>query len=83
MLSVFVFSNVHFQDWTPLHTASFVGNDEMVRLLLFVGVDMDITNIEVHIAMVFFFIFADYLCNKFTYLTSMNEMTSMTINTKT
>jgi ankyrin repeat protein len=54
MLSVFVFFNVHFQDWTPLHTASFVGYDEMARFLLFVGVDMDITNIEVHIAMVFF-----------------------------
>jgi ankyrin repeat protein len=71
-LSVFVFFNVHFQGWTPLHTASSGGYDEMVRLLLCVGVDMDITDIEVHTAMVFV-IFVDYLCSKFTYLTSMND----------
>jgi hypothetical protein len=43
---------------------------------------MDIENIEVRTSMVFF-IFVDYLFSKYTYLTSMNEMTSMKINTNT
>jgi ankyrin repeat protein len=49
MLSVFVFFNVHFQGWTPLHTASSGGYDETVRFLLFIGADMDIVNTAVRL----------------------------------
>ena len=82
MLSVSVFFNVHFQGWTPLHIASSRDYDATVRFLLYNGADMDIENIEVRTSMVFF-IFVDYLFSKYTYLTSMNEMTAMKINTNT
>jgi hypothetical protein len=43
---------------------------------------MDIEDTQVHTSLVFFFICRDYLFSKHAYLTSMDEMTSVKINTK-
>ena len=76
MLSIFLFFNVHIQCSTPLHIASSMGHAETVKFLLLHGADMDMEDTEV------IFICIDYLFSKYTYLTSVDEMTSMKINTK-
>ena len=76
MLSIFLFFNVHIQGSTPLHIASSRGYAETVKFLLSLGADMDMEDTEV------IFICIDYLFSKYTYLTSVDEMTSMKINTK-
>ena len=82
MLSIFLFSNIHIQGRTPLHIASSRGYDETVRLLLSLGADMDIVNIEVRTSTVFCFIFVGYLFSQHAYFICMYKMTSMKINTK-
>ena len=77
-----LFFNIHFQGCTPLHTASIKESDETVRLLLLLGADMDIENREVRTSMVFFFIVVDYLFSKHAYLSSIEKMISMKMNTQ-
>ena len=71
MISILLFFNIHIQGWTPLHTASSMGHAKIVRLLLLLGADMDIVDIQV------FCLCIDYLFSKYDFLTSMDEIKSM------
>ena len=42
-----LFFNIHIQGSTPLHIASLMGYDEIVRLVLLLGADMDIEDTQV------------------------------------
>ena len=77
IVSILLFINIHFQDWTPLHIASALRYAEIVRLLLLLGADMDIVNAEVRTSTVLCFIFVGYLCSQHAYFISMYKMTSM------
>ena len=59
--SIFLFFNIHFQDWTLLHTASIFGYANIVSLLLLLGAGMDIVNTNVRTSTVFFF----HICKLF------------------
>ena len=82
MVSICLFFNIHIQGRTPLHIVSSRGYDETVRLLLLLGADMDIVNIEVRTSTVFCFIFVGYLFSQRAYFIFLDKMTSMKINTK-